>query len=232
MGKVDFGDQLMKKLKIYIDESGEFGFKDGSSDLYVVSMVMYDTSKNITSFLNVFNEKLNDIGYTGMIHMADLVMNRGDYRKFNLNIRRNIFNCIYQFARKSPIKIHNILINKKYSDNSKVLRQKILSDLIDFINDKKKYFDKFDSIILYYDNGQNILGDVIDMAFSRLNNYKHIIDFDKTQERLFQVADMLTFIYKRDFRFYQKIKTSKGEAYFFKNTNIKEILKEFTKKNL
>ena len=99
----------MKKLKIYIDESGEFGFKDGSSDLYVVSMVMYDTSKNITSFLNVFNEKLNDIGYTGMIHMADLVMNRGDYRKFNLNIRRNIFNCIYQFARKSPIKIHNIL---------------------------------------------------------------------------------------------------------------------------
>lgn len=99
-GKVDFGDQLMKKLKIYIDESGEFGFKDGSSDLYVVSMVMYDTSKSITSFLNAFNDRLKEIGYTGMIHMADLVRHKGDYKNFDIKKGRKYLMQYMYFLKK------------------------------------------------------------------------------------------------------------------------------------
>ena len=172
MGKVDFGDQLMKKLKIYIDESGEFGFKDGSSDLYVVSMVMYDTSKSITSFLNAFNERLKEIGYTGMIHMAYLVRHKGDYKNFDIKKRKKIFNAIYVFFKKAPIKKYSIIINKKYTNNNKVSKQQIMLELNNFINNNKNYFNKFKKIITYYDNGQKILGDAIDKVFSLLNEYE------------------------------------------------------------
>lgn len=204
-GKVDFGDQLMKKLKIYIDESGEFGFKDGSSDLYVVSMVMYDTSKSITSFLNAFNERLKEIGYTGMIHMADLVRHKGDYKNFDISKRKNIFNAIFHLTRKLPINIHSIIIDKKYTSNNKVLKRKVLLELNSFIENNRKYFSKFDEIMVFYDNGQNILGNAIDIAFSNLNNYEHIIDFDKIQERLFQISDMLTYVDKFDFKYKNKL---------------------------
>jgi len=204
-GKVDFGDQLMKKLKIYIDESGEFGFKDGSSDLYVVSMVMYDTSKSITSFLNAFNERLKEIGYTGMIHMGDLVRHKGDYKNFDISKRKDIFNAIFHLTRKLPINIHSIIIDKKYTSNNKVLKRKILLELNSFIENNRKYFSKFDEIMVFYDNGQNILGNAIDIAFSNLNNYEHIIDFDKIQERLFQISDMLTYVDKFDFKYKNKL---------------------------
>ena len=90
-GKVDFGDQLMKKLKIYIDESGEFGFEQGSSELYVVSMVFYDTSINIDNFLHDFENRLKSIGYTNMIHMGDLVRHKGDYKNFDIITRKKIY---------------------------------------------------------------------------------------------------------------------------------------------
>lgn len=195
----------MKKLKIYIDESGEFGFKDGSSDLYVVSMVMYDTSKSITSFLNAFNERLKEIGYTGMIHMADLVRHKGDYKNFDISKRKNIFNAIFHLTRKLPINIHSIIIDKKYTSNNKVLKRKVLLELNSFIENNQKYFSKFDEIMVFYDNGQNILGNAIDIAFSNLNNYEHIIDFDKIQERLFQISDMLTYVDKFDFKYKNKL---------------------------
>ena len=203
----------MKKLKIYIDESGEFGFKDGSSDLYVVSMVMYDTSKSITSFLNAFNERLKEIGYTGMIHMADLVRHKGDYKNFDISKRKNIFNAIFHLTRKLPINIHSIIIDKKYTSNNKVLKRKILLELNSFIENNRKYFSKFDEIMVFYDNGQNILGNAIDITFSNLNNYEHIIDFDKIQERLFQISDMLTYVDKFDFKYKNKLHFSKNEKY-------------------
>lgn len=33
-----------KKIKYIIDESGDFGFVDGSSDLYVVSFTLHESS--------------------------------------------------------------------------------------------------------------------------------------------------------------------------------------------
>ena len=52
---------MAKTLKIFIDESGEFGFEQGSSELYVVSMVFYDTSTNIDNFLHDFENRLKII---------------------------------------------------------------------------------------------------------------------------------------------------------------------------
>ena len=48
-----------KKIKYIIDESGDFGFVDGSSDLYAVSFTLHESSDSIKSELEYLNEKLS-----------------------------------------------------------------------------------------------------------------------------------------------------------------------------
>ena len=223
---------MAKTLKIFIDESGEFGFEQGSSELYVVSMVFYDTTLSIDNFLHDFENRLKRLGYTGMIHMADLVMRRGEYVNWHISDRRKLFNAIYQFTRKSPIKIHNIIIDKKYTNHNQTLKQKIIHELNKVITNNKRYFDSFDKILIYYDNGQRTLGVAIKESFSILENYEQVDKFNHTQERLFQSADMLTFIYKYYYNFKNKYCLSKGESYFFQSIEMQIIIKELEKKKL
>ncbi len=152
----------MKQLNIFVDETGEFGFGKGSSELYGVSFTFHEQNNDITTELNKLNNILEKIGYTNMIHMADLIMKRGDYSKFSIKKRKTIFNSIYQFSRKIQVKYKTIIINKKYTDNGRILKQKLSLEINRLVKEHEKYFNKFDSIILYYDNGQEALGTILE----------------------------------------------------------------------
>ena len=86
--------------------------------------------------------------------------------------------------------------------------------------------------MIYYDNGQRTLGVAINETFSILGNYEQIDKFNHLQERLFQSADMLTFIYKYYYNFKNKQCLSKGESYFFQSIEMRIIIKELEKKKL
>lgn len=63
----------IKRLNIFIDESGDFGFVKGSSDLYAVSFTLHESSDSIENELKYLNRKLQKLDYDGMIHLAYLV---------------------------------------------------------------------------------------------------------------------------------------------------------------
>ena len=73
------------------------------------------------------------------------------------------------------------------------------------------YLKKFDVIVMYYDNGQEILGKILDQIFSKYNGFEHRELFDHKEKRLFQVSDMLTFIDKYNYKYKNKMKFTKGE---------------------
>ena len=192
----------MKRLNIFVDETGEFGFGKGASRLYGVSFTFHEHTDDITTELRKLNFRLSQIGYTNMIHMADLIMHRGDYSKFNIDTRKGIFKSIYHFSRKIPVKYYTIIIDKKYSNK----------------------------IVMYYDNGQETLGIILDSIFSRFEGFEHRIEFNHKEKRLFQVSDMLTYIDKFDYKYKNKISFTKGEKYFFTYDEIRKILRELNKK--
>ena len=220
----------MKRLNIFIDETGEFGFESGASELYGVSFTFHEQSDNIIPEINNLNDRLNRIGYAGMIHMADLIMKRGDYRNFDIATRKSIFNAIYQFSRRIPVKYKTIIIDKKYTNNSTILRQKLCIEINRMINEHIKYFSKFDKIVMYYDNGQDTLGIILVSIFYRFDGFEHRSSFDHKEKRLFQVSDMLTYIDKYDYKYKNKMKFSKSEKYFFDFEEIRRTLKELNKK--
>lgn len=222
----------MKRLNIFVDETGEFGFGKGSSRLYGVSFTFHEQKDDIMTELNNLNERLERIGYTDMIHMADLIMRRGDYSKFTILKRKSIFNSIYQFSRKIPIKYKTIIIDKNYVDTGRTLRQQLSIEINSFVKEYENYYNKFDRIVMYYDNGQEVLGTILDAIFSRFDGFEHRVDFDHKEKRLFQVSDMLTYIDKYDYKYKNKMAFSKGEKYFFTTDEIRKILKEVNKKRL
>lgn len=220
----------MKRLNIFVDETGEFGFGNGSSELYGVSFTFHEHDDDIMYELYNLNERLNKLEYTEMIHMADLIMKRGNYQKYDINKRKSILNAIYQFSRKIPVKYQTIIIDKRYADNSRVLRQQLSSAINKMLKEHEYYFKKFDKIVMYYDNGQETLGIILDSIFLRFDDFEHRVNFDHKEKRLFQVSDMLTYIDKYDYKYKHKMKFTKGEKFFFTVDEIRKILKEINKK--
>ncbi len=218
------------KLSIYVDESGDFGFINQSSILYVVSFVFYDHKISINKEIDNLNNRLKRIGYNDMIHMANLICNREEYKLYSIEKRKSIFNAIYQFTKKAPISYLSVIIRKDYINNKGQLRKKIEDIISDILIDKEDYFDKFKEIVLYYDNGQKYLAKLLDKIFSRFDNFKHIVDFDHKENRLFQVADMLTYLDKFYYEYNNKI-YKKGQ-YFFTDEEIKKIFRNLDKKRM
>ena len=215
-----------------MDETGEFGYGARASLLYGISFTFHEQDEDISRELNNLNNRLKRIGYTGMIHMADLIMHRGDYAKFDIKERKSIFNSIYQFSRKIPVKYHTIIVDKKYIDNGEVLRKQIINEINLMLKQNESYFNKFDKIVMYYDNDQKPLGYILDSLFIRFNSYEHRIDFNHIEKRLFQVSDMLTYIDKAVYKHKKNIKYEKAEQYFFRNDELRKISKELDKKRL
>ena len=220
----------MRRLNIFVDETGEFGFGKESSLLYGVSFTFHEQNDDIMQELNILNTRLDKIGYTNMIHMADLIMRREDYKNFDIAMRKSIFNSIYQFSRRIPVKYKTIIIDKRYTNDARTLRQRLSIEINKMIKEHEKYFNRFDKIVMYYDNGQETLGTILDSIFLRFEVFEHRISFDHKEKRLFQVSDMLTFIDKYDYKYKNKMSFTRGEKYFFSIEEIRKILKELNKK--
>ena len=221
----------MKRLNIFIDETGMF--EENTSDLYGVSFVFHEQNNSIIYEVRKFNNILKKIGFDGMIHTSNLVRNVDEYKNYSLDDRRKILNSIIQFARNVKAQYHSIIINKKYEkcDND-LLRKKLLKDINEFFVINQSYFKKFDKIVVYYDNGQIELSTLLKDSLSSYINYEQITNFDKKSKRLFQVADMLTFTDKLEYKLINKIKFTNSEKVFFSYKRIKEIIKSLKNKRL
>lgn len=222
----------MKRLNIFVDETGEFGFCKGSSKLYGVSFTFHEQDANIMIKINKLNSRLEKIGYTDMIHMADLIMKRNEYSDFSIAKRNSIFNSIYQFSKRIPVKYKTIIINKNYTDNGRVLRQQLSYEINRMIKENEKYFKKIDKIVMYYDNGQEILGTILDAIFSRYESFEYRVEFDHKEKRLSQVSDMLAYVDKYNYKYKNKMSFTKSEKHFFNFEEIRRVLKELNKKRI
>ena len=221
---------IIRKLNVFIDETGDLGFSKKSSDLYGVSFAFHDSANLLNKHVTYLNTKLKKLGFNNMIHCALLIANRDEYHVFDIDTRKNIFKTLFNFSRKIDAKYKTIMTNKKYINNSKTLKDKLGIEIRQLVENNKSFFDKYDKITIYYDNGQESLGKILDKEFSIFNSYKHIIEFDHKKYKLFQVADMLTVIDKYDYKYKNKIQFSKAEKYFFSNDEIRKILKGLSKK--
>ncbi len=105
----------IKRLNIFIDESGDFGFVDGSSDLYAVSFTLHESSNSINGELNYLNESLNKQIYNGQETLGAIldivfILNDKIERRIDFNhIEKRLFQVsdMLTFIDKLDYKYHN-----------------------------------------------------------------------------------------------------------------------------
>ena len=76
------------------------------------------------------------------------------------------------------------------------------------------HIEKFEKVVVYYDNGQEALGAIIDTLLLNKNNVEHRIEFNHTEKRLFQVSDMLTFVDKIVYKHSNNMILTNAEKFF------------------
>lgn len=224
--------KIKRRLNIFIDESGDFGFVDGSSELYGVSFTIHESDNSIVDDLEYLNNRLKKAHYDGMIHLADLVARRGDYAHFDLEQRKNIFWSIFYFSKRVKVKIHTIIVDKRYKNNKTQLNRELAIEINKFFESISDYMNEFEKVVIYYDNGQEALGAIIDTLLITKENIEHRVEFNHKEKRLFQVSDMLTFVDKIVYKHNNNIQMTKAEKYFFSVKDILGIIRQLKPKRL
>lgn len=224
--------KIKRRLNIFIDESGDFGFVKGSSELYGVSFTIHESDNSIINDLEYLNNRLKKANYDGMIHLADLVARRGDYAHFDLKQRKDIFWSIFYFSKRVNVKIYTIIVDKRFKNNKTQLNRELAIEINKFFESISDYMNEFEKVVIYYDNGQDALGAIIDTLLITKNNIEHRIEFNHKEKRLFQVSDMLTFIDKIVYKHNYSIPLTKAEKYFFSVKDILGIIRQLKNKRI
>lgn len=223
-----------KILSVFIDESGDFGAYEHHAPYYLVAMVLHDQSVNIAADIQGMDERMRNLGYDRhAIHTGPLIRRESVYANDMIETRKHLFNILYYFSRKLDFKYVCAKIKKSECPDAITMTLKISKAIAEVIRANAEFWEKFDRVNIYYDNGQIELTKILTSVFSTL--YAHI-EFRRVQPvdyKLFQVADLvctMELLAKKaeDNHF------SRSEQEFFGNVRAfkKDYLKNFQKKKL
>lgn len=182
----------MKILSIFVDESGDFGKYSKHSPYYVVTMVFHNQDNSIKKHIVKLNNKLKNLKCSEIsIHTEPLIRKEESYTNLSPNERRNIFTKLFYFSLKCDINYKSFIYNKIEFKDSFELQTKMAKDMTIFMKEHLSYFQSFDQVILYYDNGQYQLTSILNSLLAvTISNY-YIRKVIPSDYKLFQVADMI-----------------------------------------
>lgn len=221
----------MNELSIFIDESGDFGEYNHHSPYYIISIVMHKQSNDISNLINELDNKLIQIGYEKKwVHIGPIVRHEEDYKYMSIIERRKILNSFTTFVKKCPINFKCFHIDKKHIKNTMESISKLTKQISFFLKNNINYFNSFDTIKIYYDNGQTEVTKMLNSIFNTLFSNVIFHRVIPSEYKLFQVADFFCYFKLLTLKLENKT-ISKNEIKFFeKPYNIyKNYLKQINK---
>lgn len=207
----------MKELSIFADESGYFNSFCKISPYYIVSLLFHDQAIDLTSNIERLNYSMSQLAIEDhAIHTGPLIRRESTYENMRFEERKQIFNRIFNFTRTADISFETLVVEKKLLAGRIELNAQLPRQLSEFLSSNLNYFTGFDKLIIYYDNGQaeltNILVSVFSSTFQNVE-YRKVIPFDY---RLFQSADLICTLQLMQLKM-DRHELSKSEISFFKS---------------
>ena len=169
-------------------------------------------------------------------HAGPIIRREYPFDNMEMKDRKKIFQSIFMFTLSLPIKFFSFCYEKK-NFNSDLLKMqaKITKDVYNFLLDNFDYLNAFDEIIIYYDNGQNLITKILNGAFAISGlNYEFKKEVAPGSYRLFQVADFVSTIKLMEIKL-NKNELSNSElkfvdVYHLKKNYIKGVNKKLLKR--
>lgn len=181
-----------KTLSIFIDESGDFGPYDPHTPLYLVAILLHDQHISIAERISAFETHLTNLGYPQhAIHTGPLIRRESVYSNDLIENRKKLFNALFNFTRKLNIHYACAKIKKIECRDAVSVNTRLSKEISDILHANESFWNSYDKVIIYYDNGQIELTKILISVFSAL--YTHV-EFRKVKPvnyKLFQVADLI-----------------------------------------
>ena len=97
----------------------------------------------------------------------------------------------FYFVMKSDIKFKTFAFEKKQFDNILKLEGRMAKEMSLFIRSNLEFFQTFDNVILYYDNGQHELNRILNAVLTTELSHYDIRKVFPKDYKLFQAADLI-----------------------------------------
>lgn len=205
----------MRDLSIFVDESGDYGT---NSRFYILTMVFHEQDKPIAHQVEALANHLHECGlHAGALHTGPMIRKEDEYQNDSLTDRKRMFSALYGFMRKCDIQYKSFVIDKREYPDPFKLKARLARDISVFFQENIEYFTSFDRAIVYYDNGQAIVTNIINTTLAAIFFDVDIRRVKLSDYRLFQCADLICTLVLMKAKDERSLGMTKSEEIFFES---------------
>ncbi len=218
----------MSDVSLFLDESGSDGLRE---TYYILALVIHDQSDLLDDDLARYESALSQKGLPDIpFHATPLLNGHGDYEGMGLAERKRLFSTFRVFFRHLPIQYHLIVLKSRKYDSLQTVSGVIRRQIVSFLFDNLGYFQRFDRVKIYYDNGQQTIAGALHKAIEYALS-KNAVTFrlaSPTDYRLSQAADYICSMELTALKYMDKTMTGTDEKFFghysdFKRGALREV---------
>ena len=181
----------MSELSVFIDESGDFGPYERHAPYYIITLVFHNQSFDISEQIKHLKRHLVEQGFAEnhAIHSAPLIRRERDYSNMDLTSRRKLFRSLFTFMRLCDISYKSFAFKKRELSDHDQMVSRISREVSAFLKDHLAFLQSFDRVIVYYDNGQKEITNLVNTLFNAFLEAE-VRKVSPSDYSLFQAADM------------------------------------------
>lgn len=181
----------MRELSVFIDESGDIGT---GSEYYLLTLVFHNQSDDIDSWLSSYEQACTASNLPkNTFHFTPVLRGHAPFDSMGYSTRKRLLSRFRYFVERLPFKYVCLSYEKRRFSNTANLQAKMQRDIERFIRDNLVFFQEFDVVKVYYDNGQSIVSTSVHGAISAALFEDAVVyrNIKPNRYRLFQVADYI-----------------------------------------
>ncbi|MDR2355836.1 MAG: DUF3800 domain-containing protein [Clostridiales Family XIII bacterium] len=225
---------MYRKLSVFIDESGDLGPYRSHSPYYLVAMLFHDQEDAVDDAITALDERVKNAGFEPhAIHTGPIVRREERYRGNTMDERKKLLGALMDFGRHANVKYTLLRVDKKDGANIIDITAKLSKQILLFVTTHLDFFQKFDEIVVYYDNGQIELTRVFTSALTVLLSNVDFRLVKPSDYKLFQLVDMFCSLELIAIKFETNTATRSDTDFFHSRRDFrKNYLKTIRKKRL
>ena len=181
----------MRELSVFIDESGDIGT---GSEYYLLTLVFHNQSDDIDSWLSSYEQACTASNLPkNTFHFTPVLRGHVPFDSMGYSTRKRLLSRFRYFVERLPFKYVCLSYEKRRFSNTADLQAKMQRDIERLIRDNLVFFQEFDVVKVYYDNGQSIVSTSVHGAISAALFEDAVVyrNIKPNRYRLFQVADYI-----------------------------------------
>lgn len=197
-------------------------------------MVFHNQKIDISNEIEKLDESIRTSGFElEYIHTGPVIRREQIFNTYSLEERRKLLYKMLFFYNKCNICHDTVVVNRKEAVDKITLSGRLSKEISKMISKHSTYFEQFDKVIVYYDNGQTELSAILNAVLSVLFNEVEFRKAEPQKYRLLQVADFICSLELLKIKKEEKRLSKSEEKFFYKPQELKKpFLKSLEEKRL